>query len=261
MVYRMTGFIKERYPAPTLVNYRAVSNFMWIVMDDCIRIHDMLQGKFKWTKAEYEWAAVLRVQGLSFNEVAQHLSPTLSCQSVSRALREYSTPKPVREPISADELDQISRLVDEYAGKYTVVEIIDKIRTQLNFSHRRNYRSKIAWRIAAHPHYQAKLSDINYNDLGPRIATGQTTTRVAAQTLDVPPCILARRIMQLNYKLYSPKWADNEIRKLVHYMQSCDLKPDMVYFNKVLGTKSSTQYSVKIFNLRRKGVLPHVSKM
>ncbi|KAJ2056669.1 hypothetical protein GGI17_006081 [Coemansia sp. S146] len=53
MVDCMTGFIADHYPTPTLVNYRAVSNFMRVDMDDCIRIHGMLQGKFKWTETDY----------------------------------------------------------------------------------------------------------------------------------------------------------------------------------------------------------------
>ncbi|KAJ2047733.1 hypothetical protein H4S04_004262 [Coemansia sp. S16] len=65
MADRMTNFIKEHYPAPVPVIYRAVSNFMWVAMDDCICIHDMLQGKFKWTEADYERATALRAKGLA----------------------------------------------------------------------------------------------------------------------------------------------------------------------------------------------------
>ncbi|KAJ2421255.1 hypothetical protein GGF41_003940 [Coemansia sp. RSA 2531] len=65
MADRMTDFIKEHYPAPVPVIYRAVSNFMWVAMDDCICIHDMLQGKFKWTEADYERATALRAKGLA----------------------------------------------------------------------------------------------------------------------------------------------------------------------------------------------------
>ncbi|KAJ2056250.1 hypothetical protein GGI17_006295 [Coemansia sp. S146] len=54
MADSMTGFIEEYYSAPTPVNYRAVSNFMWVTMEDCIHIHDVLQGKFKWTRADYK---------------------------------------------------------------------------------------------------------------------------------------------------------------------------------------------------------------
>ncbi|KAJ2882927.1 hypothetical protein H4R27_003117 [Coemansia aciculifera] len=196
MADRMTGFIKEHYPAPVPVNYRAASNYMWGDMDDCIRIHDMLQGKFKfkWTDAEYERAGALRAQGLTFKEVAQHLSPTLGEKSVANALKRHSSPKPVQKPTSADELNEISMLVDEYAGKHPTIEIINKIRTQLSLGNRNNYHSILAGRIAAHPHYQSKLRDIDYEDLANRIATGQTTVVLSAKELDVPYSALDNRL-------------------------------------------------------------------
>ncbi|KAJ2098538.1 hypothetical protein GGI09_003263 [Coemansia sp. S100] len=241
MADRMTDFIKEHYPVPVPVIYRAVSNFMWVDMEDCIRIHDMLQGKFKWTEADYERATALRAKGLTWKEVARHLSPTISLHSVYSALEIRSSSKKVREPISADELDEVSRLVDEYAGKYPVVEIFDKIRKQLHLSNRRSYSSIISSRITAHPHYQAKLRAIDYNDLANRIATGQTTTKLAAIELDVPLSVLTFKVMDLKDKLYSSIWTEKETRKLVSYVQGCDLKPDFDYFSKVLGTKSTNQ--------------------
>ncbi|KAJ2802181.1 hypothetical protein H4S07_004755, partial [Coemansia furcata] len=115
MVDHMVGFIKEYYPLPVPVNYRAVSNFMWISMEDCVRIHGLVQGKFKWTEAERERAAALRARGLTYKEVARHLSPTLTVAGVSGALIGHLL-KPALEPVSDDELGEISRLVDEYAG-------------------------------------------------------------------------------------------------------------------------------------------------
>ncbi|KAJ2071771.1 hypothetical protein GGH13_003144, partial [Coemansia sp. S155-1] len=73
MVDRMTSFIEEYYLAPVPVNSRAVSNFMWVAMGDCIRIHNMFQGKFMWTDAEYAQAEALRAQGLTFKEVARRV--------------------------------------------------------------------------------------------------------------------------------------------------------------------------------------------
>ncbi|KAJ2041582.1 hypothetical protein H4S03_000263 [Coemansia sp. S3946] len=139
---RMTSFIEQYYPAPATVNYRAASNYMWVALDDCIRIHGMFQGKFKWTEAKYEQAAALRAQGLTLKEVARKMSRTLSVEVVRSALKRYSTPKQVLEPISADELQDISRLVDEYAGKYPVAEIMDKIRTHFNLQDNCHTRGK-----------------------------------------------------------------------------------------------------------------------
>ncbi|KAJ2869879.1 hypothetical protein GGH93_006009 [Coemansia aciculifera] len=88
---RMTSF-EEHYPEPTTANYRAMSNFMWVAMEDCIRIHNAIQGKFKWTEADYEQVVALRAQGLTFIEVARHLSPTLTGQNVHDALIYFSSP-------------------------------------------------------------------------------------------------------------------------------------------------------------------------
>ncbi|KAJ2061151.1 hypothetical protein GGI17_003261 [Coemansia sp. S146] len=256
MADRMTGFIEEHCLAPTPVGYRAVSDYMWVAVEDCIRIHDMLQGKFKWTEADYERATALRAQGLAWKEIARYFSPMLTGHNVSDALKRYSLSKPARKSVSVDELDEISRLVDEYAGKYPVVEIIDKIRTQLNLSNRRNYYSTVPSCIAAHPHYQTKIRDIDYNDLASRIATGQTTVKLAVKELDVPYGALASRMQNFESKQFSSKWTEQETRKLIDYAQGCGLKPDFVYFSKALGTKGSTQCNRKTFELRRKGVLP-----
>ncbi|KAJ2254565.1 hypothetical protein GGI13_002083, partial [Coemansia sp. RSA 455] len=207
---RMTSFIEQHYPAPATVNYRAVSNYMWVAMDDCIRIHGMLRTKFRWTKAKCEQAAALRAQGLTYNEVALRLSPTLSQKAVRSALRKYSTPKQVLEPISADELQDISRLVDEYAGKYPVAEIMDKIRTHFNLVNRHHQYLTIIKCIVAHPHYQAKLHDIDYADLANRIATGKTTVTLAAKELDVPRRTLDCRLRSYSGKHFSSEWTEEE---------------------------------------------------
>ncbi|KAJ2055386.1 hypothetical protein GGI17_006662 [Coemansia sp. S146] len=154
MVDCMTGFIADHYPILTPVTYRAVSNFMRVDMDDCIRIYGMLRGKFKWTETDYQRAAALRAQGLTFKEVAQHLSPTLTHSSVCSALQFYLSPKLVREPISADKLEEI----------------------------------------------------------------------------------------------------------MVGYMQTGESKPSMVYFSKLLGTKSSKQCCRNVDLFRSKGVLPRLTK-
>ncbi|KAJ2109276.1 hypothetical protein GGI16_000792 [Coemansia sp. S142-1] len=261
MADRMTSFIKEHYPVPTPVNYRAMSNYMWVAMEDCIRMHDILQGKFKWTRADYEWASALRAQGLTLKEVARHFSPTLTPQNVYNALKIHPSLKQVQNPISADELGEISRLVDQYAGKYPVVEIIGKIHRQLGLCNRSGYYSKVAWRIAAHPHYQTKLRGIDYNGLANRIATGQTTVKLTAKELDVPRVSLVSRLNSLSNKLFPSRWTDEETLKLVDYAQSCDSKFDPEHFSKVLGTKSAQQCNDKVHRLKRKGVLPRVSKV
>ncbi|KAJ2246296.1 hypothetical protein GGI13_005497 [Coemansia sp. RSA 455] len=203
MVDRMTSFIEEYYPAPVPVNSRAVSNFMWVAMGDCIRIHNVFQGKFTWTDAEYEQAEALRAQGLTFKEVARRLSPMLSGQNVLAALKRYAWSKKVPTPYTSPMLEEISGLIDQYAGKYPVDEILSKISERIGkYVYKAHYYTT-AFRLAAHPHYQTKLHNIDFNDVANRIVTGQITTKLAAKELDLPQCILALRIKHLSFKLLS----------------------------------------------------------
>ncbi|KAJ2691126.1 hypothetical protein IWW39_000186 [Coemansia spiralis] len=255
MADRMTSFIREHYPAPVPMNYRAVSNFMWIDMEDCIRIHDMLEGRFKWTKANGERAAKLWDLGLTLEDIARQLSPTLSASAVSEALKRRLSPVPKRKPVSADELVEAFRLVDEYVGKYAVADIVAKIRKQLNLHGRHGYSSAIGYRISLHPLCKARLSGIDFNDVANRVAAGQTTVVLAAKELDVPYFALAARVRSLKEKVFLQKWSDEETRKLIDYVRGCDSKPSVAYLSKMLGTKSSRQCGSKIAHLRKSGVL------
>ncbi|KAJ1666205.1 hypothetical protein GGF38_002903, partial [Coemansia sp. RSA 25] len=89
MADRMASFIDEHYPSPAPVNYRAMSNYFWIDVDDCMRMYGIFRGKLKWTKADLERAAELRAQGLTFKEVDRHLSPRLPGISVRYALQRH----------------------------------------------------------------------------------------------------------------------------------------------------------------------------
>ncbi|KAJ2032957.1 hypothetical protein H4S03_005975 [Coemansia sp. S3946] len=203
MVDRMTSFIEEYYPAPVPVNSRAVSNFMWVAMGDCIRIHNVFQGKFTWMDAEYEQAEALRAQGLAFKEVARRLSPMLSGQNVLAALKRYAWSKKVRTPYTSHRMEEISELIDQYAGKCPVDEILSKISKRIGKSVYKNHYYVTVFRLAAHPHYQTKSHNIDFNDVANRIVTGQITTKLAAKELDLPQCILALRIKHLSFKLLS----------------------------------------------------------
>ncbi|KAJ1650538.1 hypothetical protein GGF38_005802 [Coemansia sp. RSA 25] len=114
----MASFIDEHYPSPVPINYRAMSNYLWIDVDDCVRMYGIFRGKLKWTKADLERAAELRALELTIKDIARHWSPRFPGSSISSALQRHSHSKPAAVPISADELREISRLVDEYARKY-----------------------------------------------------------------------------------------------------------------------------------------------
>ncbi|KAJ2712930.1 hypothetical protein H4R19_002502 [Coemansia spiralis] len=42
---RMKALIADNYPAPMMANFRAVSNYLWLDMDDCIRMEGVLRGE------------------------------------------------------------------------------------------------------------------------------------------------------------------------------------------------------------------------
>ncbi|KAJ2681398.1 hypothetical protein H4R19_007349, partial [Coemansia spiralis] len=46
---RMKAFIADNYPAPATANFRAVSNYLWLDMDDCIHMEGVLRGEMEWT--------------------------------------------------------------------------------------------------------------------------------------------------------------------------------------------------------------------
>ncbi|KAJ2909002.1 hypothetical protein GGI21_002321 [Coemansia aciculifera] len=259
MADRMTGFINEHYPKPTPVNYRAASNFMWVDMDDCMRMHGLLRGRFKWTEAAYARAAELKAQGLSWKKVARHLSPSLRANNLYTAMtkRSMSNPTPKKAHISdADAaLMEIARLVDEYTGKYSVVEIANKISDEFDIANRSCCRSKTGVRIAAHPHYRAKLDAIDYDDLVRRIAAGQTTKSLAAEELDIPYYGISERIEHFTNSNYSPEWTGEETSKLIEYARGCSSKPDVAYFSTNIGSKSARQYYDKLCSLKSTGVL------
>ncbi|KAJ2779291.1 hypothetical protein H4R18_004099 [Coemansia javaensis] len=47
MADRMEAFIAEHYPPPAAPNFNAVSNYMWLDINDCIRMAQLLRGEFE----------------------------------------------------------------------------------------------------------------------------------------------------------------------------------------------------------------------
>ncbi|KAJ1852213.1 hypothetical protein LPJ73_002871 [Coemansia sp. RSA 2703] len=124
---RMTDFIAANYPETLPVNYRAVSNYMWVKIGDCIDMHSMLQGKFRWTDDIKDRVVQMRSQGHTFRYIANQLSPHLSASTVNRA---YFRHTHVHTPISDEEKQRITELVDKYVGKVPVKEVIQKVKSE-----------------------------------------------------------------------------------------------------------------------------------
>ncbi|KAJ2392413.1 hypothetical protein H4S02_000798 [Coemansia sp. RSA 2611] len=85
MANRMTKFIETNYPRPLPVNYTAVSNYMWIEPDDCVKMAGLLRGEMTWTKDVLAKVVELRGQGMMYKAIAQQLSPNLTASKVSQA--------------------------------------------------------------------------------------------------------------------------------------------------------------------------------
>ncbi|KAJ2322132.1 hypothetical protein IWW52_000283 [Coemansia sp. RSA 2704] len=94
MANRMTKFIETNYPRPLPVNYTAVSNYMWIEPDDCVKMAGLLRGEMTWTKDVLAKVVELRGQGMMYKAIAQQLSPNLTASKVSQAYRRHT--KPIR---------------------------------------------------------------------------------------------------------------------------------------------------------------------
>ncbi|KAJ2658752.1 hypothetical protein IW148_004548 [Coemansia sp. RSA 1199] len=77
MADRMTTFIKDNYPKPLAVNYTAVSNYMWVDINDCVKMASLLRGEMVWTDEVIARVVKLRVQSMAYKYIARQLSPTL----------------------------------------------------------------------------------------------------------------------------------------------------------------------------------------
>ncbi|KAJ2810316.1 hypothetical protein H4S07_002737, partial [Coemansia furcata] len=97
----------------------------------------------------------------------------------------------------------------------------------------------------AHPYYQAKIREVDVNDVVSRIAADQKTIKTAAKELDVPYPALLSRVTYVTNRLFLPKWTEEETRKLMDYVQTNDSKPDYAYLSQLLGTKSPDQCRTK----------------
>ncbi|KAJ2328443.1 hypothetical protein IWW51_001203 [Coemansia sp. RSA 2702] len=80
MANRMTKFIETNYPRPLPVNYTAVSNYMWIERDDCIKMAGLLRGEMTWTEDAVAKVVELRSQGTKYKDIARQLSPNLTAR-------------------------------------------------------------------------------------------------------------------------------------------------------------------------------------
>ncbi|KAJ1842136.1 hypothetical protein LPJ73_005894, partial [Coemansia sp. RSA 2703] len=178
---RMTDFIVAKYPRTLPVNYRAVSNYMWIKIGDCIDMHNMLQGKFRWTDEAKDRVVQMRSQGHTFRYIAKQLSPLLGASTVSSTYYQYTR---VHTPISEEEKQRITELVDKYVGKVPIKEVIQKVKNDsASWSHSVTlFTSKY---IQSHAYYKKRLAGMDLTEITDRILSGKLTVKQAAAELEI----------------------------------------------------------------------------
>ncbi|KAJ2497066.1 hypothetical protein GGH96_005384, partial [Coemansia sp. RSA 1972] len=122
MADRMTTFINENYPQPLPINYTAVSNYMWIDMDDCTKMANLLRGEMSWTAETLAKVEKLRAQGMKFVDIGKQLSPTLSAQKVSNAYHNNMQSK-AHTSLSDDEKHQAKEIMETHAQQMSFTEL------------------------------------------------------------------------------------------------------------------------------------------
>ncbi|KAJ1723770.1 hypothetical protein LPJ53_001938, partial [Coemansia erecta] len=166
---RMTDFIKANYPGSSTVNYRAVSNYLWVKLEDCIHMHNLLQGKLRWTDDVIKRVTQMRSQGHKCAYIAKQLSPTLGPKRVSYACCNHTRK---HNPISEEEKQQIKELVDKYVGKVPAKEVLLRVKREsaswnqdiLAIAH-----SIHQW----HPYYKDRIAGMDLTDIADRILSGK----------------------------------------------------------------------------------------
>ncbi|KAJ2785462.1 hypothetical protein H4R18_000545 [Coemansia javaensis] len=128
MADRMEAFIAEHYPPPAAPNFNAVSNYMWIDINDCIRMAGMLRGEFEWTDEARARVVRMREQGMTYKEIARQLivdenSGKVSFLDVAELVkRAFVGTKSMTE---AADKDQIAR--DILSGATTAAEVARRL--------------------------------------------------------------------------------------------------------------------------------------
>ncbi|KAJ1884027.1 hypothetical protein LPJ66_010812 [Kickxella alabastrina] len=244
MANRMSGFIESNYPKPLPANFRAVSNFMWIRIEDCIQMHGLLHRKFRWTGARIAQAKSLREQGLSFENIAKRLSPLVNRQSVRYTI--VKSPNNLRSPpISEQAKQQITDLVDKYVDKYPVDQVRRMVREelQLNCSSSRQW---LGGKFYHHPVYKARIASADIVEITNRITQGKVALKEVAAQLDVPANILRNAIGVRESDMHSSRWTLEEIEKLTAYVSSVSSgRFDWKCASNFVGTKSPIQCKKK----------------
>ncbi|KAJ2782861.1 hypothetical protein H4R18_002010 [Coemansia javaensis] len=256
MADRMEAFIAEHYPPPAAPNFNAVSNYMWIDINDCIRMAGMLRGEFEWTDEARARVVRMWEQGMSYKEIARQLSPNLTAARIDNCIGKMKRPRR-HVSLTPEEKQRVRSIVEENSGKMSFREVVGLAARTFACPKRRAVAfGYVKAYCLSLPLYKARLEAADKDQIARDILSGATTATEAARRLDVPPALATGMAEKLQSRMYSRVWTSQEMEQLLEYIRTHTPPYSWKAFSALLGTKSQRQCRLKIGTMRRGGAIP-----
>ncbi|KAJ2775786.1 hypothetical protein IWQ57_000196 [Coemansia nantahalensis] len=248
---RMEAFIADNYPLPAAPNFRAVSNYLWVDIDDCIRMVDVLRGKITMTAALRARVAEMRRSGMLLAEISKQLTPfPLKQDKIWGLVREDKTR---RVPASPEIREWVVDFLDSNAEGCTYQELRQLAKVRFNGPDKSSALIKLQAKATYHRAYVARLEKADMAAVFEQVTLKKVTHQAMAAQLGVPSQSLAIQIEKHKSKMYSGTWTDAEVAQLMEFLDKTPTPHPWEYFAKKLGTKSKLQCSTKYKSLRKTG--------
>ncbi|KAJ2768922.1 hypothetical protein IWQ57_003328 [Coemansia nantahalensis] len=255
---RMEAFIADNYPAPAAPNFRAVSNYLWIDMDDCIRMFDVLRGKIVWTDELKAWAVEMRESGMTYPMITRKLTPhPLSPSTIRRLICGYKTPY---APASSELRERVDDFLDNNAKRCTFHELLKLAKVHFEGPEKHGAVVYLTGKAKWHRAYAARLEKVDVSAVYEQVASKKVTRKAMAAQLGVPPMSLNELFASHESKMYSGTWTDVETAKLMEFLDKTSPPHSWTRFSKVIGTKSARQCQSKYRRLVTAGRISQVKE-
>ncbi|KAI8322580.1 hypothetical protein GQ54DRAFT_297293 [Martensiomyces pterosporus] len=245
----MLDFIDSNYRDPLPTNYTAVSNYMWINIDDCIKMHKLVDGKFEWTEEAIQRVRQRREQGATYTQIARELSPKMGHRTVASMLCRTNKNMIVR--LTPEQKRQVHEIVGRHAGKETINDIYKLARQEMTGCDGNEVFECARNAVVKHPYYQKVVSNADHESIFDRIASGDATNIDIASELGVPVKLISRLLQSKQNESYTIEWTDDELQKLAEFVKSS--KGKMIQWarlSKIIGTKSRDQCKYRYYYLK-----------
>ncbi|KAJ2777652.1 hypothetical protein H4R18_005037, partial [Coemansia javaensis] len=256
-VGRMEAFIAEHYPRPAVTNFYAVSNYLWIDINDCIQVSQLLRGKFEWTDEVRARVGKMLRQGMDFDEIAQELSPVLTGESIRRRYHRIG-PEEKDRPFTPEEKRRIRDIVSKNAGKIPLAEIQGLVKRAFPEPWITGRACAFASTYAtSNPLYKARAEGVDVARIASAIQSGETTAAEKGRQLDVPASLVTRMVSAHHRTAaYVHGWSEHENRQLLEALSAHSPPYNWSTISALVGTKSSRQCCQKFVYLQKSGQLP-----